>query len=87
LGLDKTYFADTKPVEDIISFNLILAKGTSSDELTATLANEFIIILPLVATFQPGSSIPKAMLWIVSVQNVTSPPRWEVKPPNTLDGM
>ncbi|VVC90325.1 unnamed protein product [Leptidea sinapis] len=35
----------------------------------------------------PGSSIPIARLWIVGVQNVTTPPRWEVKPPSTLDGM
>ncbi|OWR49175.1 dipeptidyl aminopeptidase protein 6 isoform 1 [Danaus plexippus plexippus] len=35
----------------------------------------------------PGSSIPLVKLWIVAVQNVTSPPRWEVKPPSTLDGM
>ncbi|XP_026325808.1 inactive dipeptidyl peptidase 10 isoform X1 [Hyposmocoma kahamanoa] len=35
----------------------------------------------------PGSSIPKVTLWIVAVQNVSSPPRWEVKPPSTLDGM
>ncbi|XP_063529706.1 inactive dipeptidyl peptidase 10 isoform X2 [Cydia strobilella] len=35
----------------------------------------------------PGSSIPKVKLWIVAVQNSTSPQRWEIKPPSTLDGM
>ncbi|KAI8427643.1 hypothetical protein MSG28_002118 [Choristoneura fumiferana] len=35
----------------------------------------------------PGSSIPRVKLSIVAVQNSTSPPRWEIKPPNTLDGM
>ncbi|CAG9099852.1 unnamed protein product [Plutella xylostella] len=35
----------------------------------------------------PGSPIPKVKLWIVAVQNTTSPPRWEVKPPSSLDGM
>ncbi|XP_075992085.1 inactive dipeptidyl peptidase 10 isoform X1 [Anticarsia gemmatalis] len=35
----------------------------------------------------PGSSIPKVKLSIVSVQNLTSPPRWEVRPPSTLDGI
>ncbi|KAJ2944629.1 hypothetical protein O0L34_g3981 [Tuta absoluta] len=35
----------------------------------------------------PGSSIPKVKLFIVAVQNITAPPRWEVKPPYALDGM
>lgn len=37
---------------------------------------------------QPGSSIPKVTLCIVKVENTSSTPqKWEVKPPNTLDGM
>lgn len=37
---------------------------------------------------QPGSSIPKVELCIVKVENTTSTPqKWVVKPPNTLDGM
>ncbi|KOB70112.1 Inactive dipeptidyl peptidase 10 [Operophtera brumata] len=36
----------------------------------------------------PGSSIPKVTLWIVSVENTSSTPqKWAVKPPTTLDGM
>ncbi|XP_041976743.1 inactive dipeptidyl peptidase 10 isoform X2 [Aricia agestis] len=35
----------------------------------------------------PGSSIPRVKLWIVGVRNVTTLPRWEVRPPTTLDGM
>lgn len=49
--------------------------------------NVFNILTKLLINFQPGSSIPKVTLWIVAVQNVSSPPRWKVEPPNTLDGM
>lgn len=37
---------------------------------------------------QPGSSIPKVSLCIVKVENTTTTPqKWIVKPPSTLDGM
>ncbi|GBP23129.1 Inactive dipeptidyl peptidase 10 [Eumeta japonica] len=35
----------------------------------------------------PGTPIPKVKLWIVAVENSTTPTRWEVKPPPTLEGI
>ncbi|CAG9784553.1 unnamed protein product [Diatraea saccharalis] len=58
--------------------------------LLPTLNNSLPTAFPDHVTIRyptPGSSIPIARLWIVGVQNVTSPPRWEVRPPSTLDGM
>nr|CAD7195978.1 unnamed protein product [Timema douglasi] len=36
--------------------------------------------------FQPGTTNPEVKLWVVDVSNVTDPLRWEVKPPEVLDG-
>nr|CAD7396636.1 unnamed protein product [Timema cristinae] len=34
----------------------------------------------------PGTTNPEVKLWVVDVSNVTDPLRWEVKPPEVLDG-
>ncbi|CAH2066381.1 unnamed protein product, partial [Iphiclides podalirius] len=66
------------------------AGATRSGFLLPALNNSIHAVFPDHMTVRyptPGSSIPKVRLWIVGVQNTTSPPRWEVKPPSTLDGM
>ncbi|XP_013180978.1 PREDICTED: inactive dipeptidyl peptidase 10 [Papilio xuthus] len=64
--------------------------ATRSGFLLPALNNSIHAVFPDHMTVRyptPGSSIPKVKLWIVAVQNTTSPPRWEVKPPSTLDGI
>ncbi|CAH2238065.1 jg18449 [Pararge aegeria aegeria] len=66
------------------------AGATRSGFLLPTLNSSLPSVFPDHVSIRyptPGSSIPQAKLSIVAVQNVTSPPRWEVKPPDTLDGM
>ncbi|XP_047544358.1 inactive dipeptidyl peptidase 10 isoform X1 [Vanessa atalanta] len=64
--------------------------ASRSGFLLPTLNNSIPSVFPDHITVRyptPGSSIPQVTLWIIAVQNVTSPPRWEVKPPSTLDGI
>ncbi|XP_031763771.1 inactive dipeptidyl peptidase 10 isoform X1 [Galleria mellonella] len=55
---------------------------TNNNSLASVFPDHITIRYPT-----PGSSIPKVKLWIVVVENTTSPTRWEVRPPGTLDGM
>ncbi|XP_064076712.1 inactive dipeptidyl peptidase 10 isoform X1 [Vanessa tameamea] len=64
--------------------------ASRSGFLLPTLNNSIPSVFPDHITVRyptPGSSIPQVTLWIIAVQNVTSPPKWEVKPPSTLDGI